>query len=74
MQRKRSRFSAYRAVTLQLVLLTAISLKYGLISHPGWYKLLYVTVPLLVAVNLYPKWKGFRIPRLKRLKPFTVNP
>ena len=73
MQRNRGSASAYKAVILQLVLLTAIALKYGLIAHPGWYKLLYVTVPLLVVAILYPYRKGFHIPRLKRLKPFTLN-
>jgi len=74
MQRNRGRFSAYKAVILQLVLLTAIALKYGLVANPGWYKLLYVTIPLLVVVNLYPRWKDFRVSGLKRLKPSTLNP
>ena len=76
MQRNRRRNSVSRAVILQLVLVTAISLKYGLTHHPGWYKLLYVTLPLLVAVNLYPYWKEVRFPGPKDwkwVKPFTLN-
>ncbi|HEY1021867.1 MAG TPA: hypothetical protein VGE06_06115 [Flavisolibacter sp.] len=73
MQQNVGRSPVYKPVILLLVLLTAIALKYGFTSHPGWYNLLYVTVPLLVVVNLYPLVKGLKLPRLKRLKPFTIN-
>ena len=73
MHRNHGRFSAARAVILQLVLLTAIALRQGLVAHPGWYKLLYVTLPLLVVTILYIRWKDLRIPSLKRLKPSTIN-
>ncbi|MBB1283935.1 hypothetical protein HRH25_06085 [Flavisolibacter sp. BT320] len=73
MQQNVGRSPVYKPVILLLVLLSAIALKYGLTSHPGWYNLLYVTVPLLIAANLYPLVKGWKHPRLKRLKPFTIN-
>jgi hypothetical protein len=76
MQQNRRSTSAYKAVILQLVLLTAIGLKYGFTHHPGWYSFLYVTIPLLVAINLSPYWKDVRFPgekRQKRIKPFTLN-
>jgi hypothetical protein len=73
MQQNVGRSPVYKPAILLLVLLSAIALKYGLTSHPGWYNLLYVTVPLLIAVNLYPLVKGLKLPRLKRLKPFTIN-
>ena len=76
MQRNRGRFSAYKAVILQLVLLTAIGLKFGFTHHPGWYNILFVTIPLLVAAGLYPYWKDLRFPSIKSpkwLKPFTLN-
>ena len=73
MQQNRGSFPACKAVILQAFLLTAIALKYGFTSHPGWYKLLYITIPLLVAVSLYSYRKNFRLPNLKKLKPFTLN-
>jgi hypothetical protein len=73
MQHNVDRSSVCKPAVLLLVLLSAIALKYGFTSHPGWYYVLYVTVPLLIAVNLYPLVKGLKLPRLKRLKPFTIN-
>jgi len=48
MQRNHRKISVANIVILLLVLLNAIVLQQGLVSHPGWYCLLYVTVPLLM--------------------------
>jgi hypothetical protein len=52
MQRNHRKISVANIVILLLVLLNAIVLQQGLVSHPGWYYLLYVTVPLLMVCIL----------------------
>jgi len=48
MLRDQSRVSAGGVITLMLVLLNAIILKYGLIVREEWYLLLPVTIPMLI--------------------------
>ena len=48
MQRNQNRISVARTVVLILVLTNAVVLQNGWTSHPKWYLLLYITVPLLL--------------------------
>lgn len=48
MQRSQQQASAGGLVMLLIVFLNTIILEQGLTSNPGWYKLAYVTIPLLL--------------------------
>ncbi len=48
MQRNQNKVSAGGVIVLLFVLLNAIVLEQGFVSHPKWYKLAYVTLPLLL--------------------------
>ncbi len=48
MFRNQSKVSVARPVTVLLVFLNAIVLKYGLILNEDWYLLLPVTIPMLI--------------------------
>jgi hypothetical protein len=56
MQRNQKKVSAGGTIVLLLLLLNVIMLKQGFISNEAWYKLAFVTVPLLlIAIVLFRK-------------------
>ena len=48
MPRNQQKIPAGGIVALLLTVLTAIILEKGLVANPNWYRLAYVTIPLLV--------------------------
>ncbi len=52
MDQNQGNVSLARFGILLFVLVNAIVLQQGMISHPGWYMLLFVTVPLLLITML----------------------
>ena len=48
MHRNQDKISVANIVILLLVFINAIVLQQGFVSHPKWYSLLYITIPLLV--------------------------
>jgi len=48
MKRDQNRISVGEAVVALVVLLNVATIKQGWISHPKWYSLLYLTLPLLL--------------------------
>ena len=52
MQRNHARVSAGNIVILLLVFTNAIVLQQGMIARPEWYRLLYLTLPLLLIAIL----------------------
>jgi hypothetical protein len=59
MSRQPKKVPAGGALLLLLCLLSASVLEAGIAYHPGWYRLLYITVPLL-ALALLHKWRSSR--------------
>jgi len=57
MQRKQLPVSKAGMLTLWIVLLNAIVLRQGLTTNPDWYKLVAVTLPLLLLCLLYLRGK-----------------
>ena len=52
MHRKQAKVSIGNNVILLLVLINAIVLQQGMVSHPGWYRLLPISLPLLLIALL----------------------
>ena len=48
MQRDHDKISAGEVIVLLFVFINAIILEQGYISHPGWYKLIWFSLPLLL--------------------------
>jgi hypothetical protein len=48
MRRNQGKVSVINIVILLLAFINAIVLQQGLVSHPKWYLLLYITIPLLL--------------------------
>ena len=63
MKRNQQKVSVGNSVLCWLAILNVIVLHEGYVSHPGWYQLAWVTVPLLIA-SLF-----FRRRRVKKNEP-----
>jgi len=48
MPRNQEKISAGGMIVTLLVVLSAIALERGLVSHPKWYKVAWITIPLLI--------------------------
>ncbi|WP_207515137.1 hypothetical protein [Longitalea luteola] len=48
MYRNHERVSVGMSFAVLLVLASAIALERGMVSHPKWYYILWITIPLLV--------------------------
>jgi uncharacterized membrane protein YhdT len=42
------------------VFLTAVAMKYGFTSDPQWYKLAYISIPLMICSIVIPRLKPSR--------------
>jgi hypothetical protein len=51
MDGNQNKVSVSGAMITSLALLTAIALEEGFVSDPGWYDVLYITIPLLLILS-----------------------
>jgi len=74
MRWNQQKIAAGRTVAAMAFLLNAIVLEQGLVSHPQWYNVAYITIPLMLIYviafrkQLY-KQQGVRIDNSKNVKP-----
>lgn len=55
MYRKHEPVSLGMSFAILLVLASAIALEKGIVTHPKWFKMLWITVPLLVICLFYER-------------------
>lgn len=67
MRRNQDKISVVGMVILLLILVNVIILKYAFVSDPVWYKVGYVTFPLMMVLIAVHQTKGIRKKR-KTLK------
>jgi uncharacterized membrane protein YhdT len=59
MYRKQEPVSVGMSFAVLLVLASAIALEKGIVTHPKWFKMLWITIPLLVICLFYKRNKRF---------------